>query len=211
MHKLKAQILSFPRLSSVVLVLLMGCLAALPCSAQTAATLYGAVTDAGGAAIPGASVTVTDVGTAVVTKTTTDASGNYSFPSLSAAGYSISVSAPGFKTEDIKGIILQVNQKAREDVKLQVGSVDTKVEVTGEAPLVDTSSASVGTVIDQREVVDLPLNVRRFGALAILVPGTVPDAGAGSVSGGFANSTFGSPFSESTYAANGLAPPVTTP
>ncbi len=98
---------------------------------------------------------------------------------------------------------MQVNQKAREDVKLQVGSVDTKVEVTGEAPLVDTSSASVGTVIDQREVVDLPLNVRRFGALAILVPGTVPDAGAGSVSGGFANSTFGSPFSESTYAANG--------
>ena len=203
MNKLKAQILSFPRLSSVVLVLLMGCLAALPCSAQTAATLYGAVTDAGGAAIPGASVTVTDVGTAVVTKTTTDASGNYSFPSLSAAGYSITVEAPGFKTEDIKGIVLQVNQKAREDVKLQVGSVDTKVEVTGEAPLVDTSSASVGTVIDQREVVDLPLNVRRFGALAILVPGTVPDAGAGSVSGGFANSSFGSPFSESTYAANG--------
>jgi Carboxypeptidase regulatory-like domain len=202
-NKLKAQILSNPSLSAVVLVLLMGCLAALPCSAQSAATLYGAVTDAGGAAIPGASVTVTDVGTAVITKTTTDASGNYSFPSLSAAGYSITVEAPGFKTEDIKGIVLQVNQKAREDVKLQVGSVDTKVEVTGEAPLVDTSSASVGTVIDQREVVDLPLNVRRFGALAILVPGTVPDAGAGGVSGGFANSTFGSPFSETTYAANG--------
>ncbi len=203
MNKLKAQILFHPGLSSFVLVLLMGCLAALPCSAQSTANLYGAVTDAGGAAIPGASVTVTDVGTAVVTKTTTDASGNYSFPSLSAAGYSISVSAPGFKTEDITGIVLAVNQKAREDVKLQVGSVDTKVEVTGEAPLVDTSSASVGTVIDQREVVDLPLNVRRFGALAILVPGTVPDAGAGGVSGGFANSSFGSPFSESTYAANG--------
>ena len=169
------------------------------------------MTDAGGAAIPGATVTVTDVGTAVVTKTTTDGAGNYSFPSLAPAGYSISVAAPGFKTEVLTGITLLVNQKAREDVKLQVGSVDTKVEVTGEAPLVDTSSASVGTVIDQREVVDLPLNVRRFGALAILVPGTVPDAGAGNVGAGFANSSFGSPFSESTYAAKELARRATTP
>jgi hypothetical protein len=202
-NKLKAQILFHSRLSYVVLVMLMGCLAALPCSAQSSANLYGLVTDAGGAAIPGANVTVTDVATSVVTKTTSDAAGNYSFPSLAPAAYSITVEAPGFKTEDIKGIVLAVNQKAREDVKLQVGSVDTKVEVTGEAPMVDTSSASVGTVIGQRDVVDLPLNVRRFGALAILVPGTVPDAQVGNTSGGFANSSFGSPFSESTYAANG--------
>jgi carboxypeptidase family protein len=202
-NKLKAQILSNPRLSAVVLVLLMGCLAALPCSAQSAANLYGTVTDAGGAAIPGASVTVTDVGTSVVTKTTTDGSGNYSFPSLAPAGYSITVESPGFKTEVLTGIVLLVDQKARVDVHLQVGSVDTKVEVTGEAPLVDTSSASVGTVIGTRETVDLPLNVRRFGALATLVPGTVPDAQGGTTGAGFANNAIGSPFSEETYAANG--------
>ena len=80
MNKLKSQILFYPCFSSVVLVLLMGFLAALPCSAQSSANLYGTVTDAGGAAIPGATVTVTDVGTAVVTKTTTDGAGNYSFP-----------------------------------------------------------------------------------------------------------------------------------
>ncbi len=203
MNKLKAQVPSNPRLSLIGLALLICCLATLPCSAQSSANLYGTVTDAGGAAIPSAKVKVTDVATGVVTNTTSDSSGNYSFPSLAPAGYTVTVEAPGFKTEELKGIILAVNQKAREDVKLQVGSVDSTVEVTTAAPLVDTSSASVGTVIDQREVVDLPLNVRRFGALAILVPGTVPDAGAGGVSGGFANSSFGSPFSESTYAANG--------
>ena len=203
MNKLKAQVPSNPRLSLIGLALLTCCLATLPCSAQSSANLYGTVTDAGGAAIPSAKVKVTDVATGVVTNTASDSSGNYSFPSLAPAAYTVTVDAPGFKTEELRGITLTVNQNAREDVHLQVGSVDSTVEVTTAAPLVDTSSASVGTVIDQREVVDLPLNVRRFGALAILVPGTVPDAGAGGVSGGFANSSFGSPFSESTYAANG--------
>ena len=203
MNKLKAQVPLNPRLSLVGLALLICCLATLPCGAQSAANLYGTVTDAGGAAIPSAKIKVTDVATGVVTNTTSDSSGNYSFPSLAPAAYTVTVEAPGFKAEELKGIILTVNQNAREDIHLQVGSVDSTVEVTAAAPLVDTSSASVGTVINQREVVDLPLNVRRFGALAILVPGTVPDAGAGGVSGGFANSSFGSPFSESTYAANG--------
>jgi hypothetical protein len=202
-NKLKAQVPLNPRLSLVGLALLICCLATLPCGAQSAANLYGTVTDAGGAAIPSAKIKVTDVATGVVTNTTSDSSGNYSFPSLAPAAYTVTVEAPGFKAEELKGIILTVNQNAREDIHLQVGSVDSTVEVTAAAPLVDTSSASVGTVINQREVVDLPLNVRRFGALAILVPGTVPDAGAGGVSGGFANSSFGSPFSESTYAANG--------
>jgi hypothetical protein len=202
-NKLKAQVPSNPRLSLIGLTLLVCCVATLPCTAQSSANLYGTVTDAGGAAIPSAKVKVTDVATGVVTNTTSDGSGNYTFPSLAPAEYSVTVEAPGFRTEELKGITLLVNQKAREDVKLQVGSVDSTVEVTTAAPLVDTSSASVGTVIGQQQVVDLPLNVRRFGALAILVPGTVPDTNVGNSSGGFANSPFGSPFSEATYAANG--------
>jgi hypothetical protein len=201
--KFKARIPSISRLFCCSLILLLSCLATLPASAQTAATLYGLVTDAAGAALPGASITATNVATGVLSKATADAAGNYNFPDLAPAGYSLTVEAPGFKTEVINGIVLEVNQKARKDVQLQVGSVDTKVEVTGAAPLVDTSSASVGTTINQRDVVDLPLNVRRFGALAIVVPGTVPDTNVGNVSGGFANSSFGSPFSEETYAANG--------
>jgi hypothetical protein len=201
--KTKSHLSRYPHLSFVLLALLIGCLASLPCSAQTSANLYGTVTDAQGAAVPGAKVAATDIATGVVTNTTSDASGNYSFPSLAPAGYKVTVDAPGFKTDALTGITLLVDQKARVDIHLQVGSVDSTVEVTSAAPLVDTSSASVGTVIGQREVVDLPLNVRRFGALAILVPGTVPDTNVGNSSGGFANSSFGSPFSESTYAANG--------
>jgi hypothetical protein len=191
------------RFSAVLLALFISCLTSLPARAQSAANLYGAVTDPGSAAIPGAKVKATNVATGVATDTTADSSGNYSFPDLAPATYTIAVDSPGFKTTVEKGITLAVAQKARLDVHLQVGSVDTEVDVSGAAPLVDTSSASVGTVIGTRETVDLPLNVRRFGALATLVPGTVPDAQGGTTGAGFANNAIGSPFSEETYAANG--------
>src|SRR6202035_168458 len=92
---LNGQVPCRPRLSSILLVLLICLVGTLPSLAQSAATLHGTVTDAGGAAIPSAKVTVTDVATSVVTNTTADGSGNYSFPSLAPAGYSITVEAPG--------------------------------------------------------------------------------------------------------------------
>ena len=177
---------SFSTFLRIPPVLLTALLATPLARAQSAATLYGSVSDPGSAAIPGAKVRATNVGTGVNTDTTADSSGNYSFPDLAPATYTITVDAPGFKTEILKGTTLQVAQKARLDVHLQLGSVDTEVDVSGAAPLVDTSSASVGTVIGERETVDLPLNVRRFGALATLVPGTVPDAQGGTTGAGFA-------------------------
>ncbi len=161
------------------------------------ATLTGKVTDPSGAAIPGATVTATDVATGQSSKNVTDPTGGYNFVSLVPAAYSVTVEKEGFKTSVQTGITLQVDQKASLDIQLQVGSVATRVEVSGAAPLVETNSASVGTTIGERDVVDLPLNLRRFGALATLVPGTTPD------NGGFANNQFGSPFSEESYSANG--------
>ncbi len=193
MNNCKPALSQFSRLSAVLALLIL-CLASIPGHSQTAATLYGQVTDASGAVIPAAKVKATNIATGVNADTTADSSGNYSFPDLSPADYTLTVDAPGFQTEILKGTKLEVAQKARLDIKLQVGSVDTQVEVTGAAPLVDTSSASVGTVVGARETVDLPLNVRRFGALATLVPGTVPDAQGGSAGAGFANSNLGSPF-----------------
>jgi hypothetical protein len=144
--------------------------------------------------IPDAQVTVKDVDTGFATKATSDATGSYIFPWLRPARYELTVESKGFKSTVISGIVLLVNQKARIDVQLQVGDVTTKVEVQGTAPLVETTSASVGTVIGERQAVDLPLNLRRYGALATLVPGTT------TTNGGFASNT---PFSENAYAANG--------
>jgi len=161
------------------------------------ASLTGRVTDPTGAAIPDASVTATDVATGKATKTMSGPTGDYTIPSLMPATYSVTVEKEGFKTYVESGITLLVDQHARLDAQLQVGNVSTRVEVSGSAQMVETNSASVGTVIGERDVVDLPLNLRRFGALATLVPGTTTD------NGGFANNQFGSPFSEASYTANG--------
>ena len=148
------------------------------------ATLSGTITDSAGGVVPDASVTLTNTQTGISAKTTSDPTGNYILPSLSPGDYRITVEKAGFKATVISGITLLVNQQARIDAQLQVGAVATSVEVSGATPLVQTTTASLGTVVGEREVMDLPLNLRRFSALE-LVPGTVPD------NGGFASSAFG--------------------
>lgn len=164
------------------------------------ASLYGSVTDSSGAAIPDATITATNVTMGIETKTATDAAGNYILPSLPPAAYNITVEKSGFKTAVISGVTLLVDQKARVDAQLQVGAVTTSVQVSSAAPLVETKTASVGTVVGEREVVDLPLNLRRITTLAVLVPGAIDMRGYG----GAAAVTGGSPFSENTYTAGGV-------
>ena len=163
------------------------------------ATLYGNVTDSSGAAIPAASVTAQNAETGVAVTGSTNEAGSYSFPSLLPGTYNLTVARPGFSTQVTSGITLLVTQQARLDVQLNIGQVTTKVEVNGSAPLVETSTASVGTVIGERQVIDLPLNLRRLTALATLVPGTISASGFGygSLLAG------GSPFSEDTYVSAG--------
>jgi len=163
------------------------------------AALYGSVMDQSGAAIPGVSITVTNQETGVATKGVSDAAGNYSFPSLTPGTYSIAAEEQGFKGKIISGITLLVTQQARMNVQLEVGQVTTHVEVKGAAPLVETSTASVGTVIGESQVSDLPLNLRRLTSLATLVPGTV----SASAFGYAAYLAGGSPFSEDTYVSAG--------
>jgi Carboxypeptidase regulatory-like domain len=170
-----------------------------PAVAQTtSATLSGNVKDPSGASMLGVTISAINVDTGIVTKTKTDQLGRYTFQSLSAGNYRILAEMQNFKTTEISGITLTVYQKATVNIFLQVGVVSTRVEVSGAAPLVSSTSASISTVISGQQSVNLPLNARRVGALAILVPGTVTD------NGGFANSALGSPFSETTYVASGL-------
>src|SRR2546428_745201 len=198
MESLKSGEGAFPLRLSILAVALMLVFSLPPSYGQIVnATLSGTITDPTGAAIPEASVTATKVATGAATKATTDGAGNYSLPSLPPGTYKLTVEKTGFKATVLSGIQLLVNQQAVVNAQLQVGQVTTAIEVSSAAPLVETTTASVGTVIGEREVVDLPLNLRRFGALAVLVPGTTTD------NGGFASQSFGSPFSEQAYAANG--------
>lgn len=165
---------------------------------EVGATLLGTVTDPAGAAVPDASVTATNNATGHTATARTGQDGSYVIPALPAGTYTIAVEHTGFNKAVQTGITLVVFQRARIDVQLHVGTIATTVEVSGSAPLVESSTATVGAVMDTRQVVELPLNIRRFGNLPLLMPGTVPDRG------GFSANIFGSPFSETTYTSNGL-------
>src|SRR5437867_1847946 len=164
---------------------------------EVGATLFGTVTDPAGAAVPEASVTITNRDTGKTASVKTQSDGSYLVTSLTPGTYTVAVEHPGFKKSVQTGITLVVFQKAQLNLQLEVGETSTTIEVTGAAPLVEAGSASVGGLVDERQVTELPLNIRRFGSLPLLFPGTVPDRG------GFSSNIFGSPFSETTYAANG--------
>jgi hypothetical protein len=142
------------------------------CLAQvTTGTIVGTVTDASGAGVAGATVTVknTDKGTSMAYQT--DQSGSYRAPFLIPGTYSVTVEKPGFRTDIHSGIILQVDQQAKVDFKLSVGQVTENVTVTAAAPLVESQSASLGQVVNEQAVQALPLNGRNFAQLVWLAPG----------------------------------------
>ena len=133
--------------------------------AQAMGEIVGTVTDASGAVVPSAKVTVTDEGTGLSRLAAANAQGYYVVPSLRPAQYDLSVKASGFRTYIQKGITLQVNQTATVDVRLQVGAITQEVTVSGAAPLVNTTNGTVSEVVNQRRMVDLPLNGRNAADL----------------------------------------------
>lgn len=136
----------------------------------TSAKVVGTITDPSGAAIPHASVTLTNVGTNVDFKTTTNGAGNYTVI-VPVGSYTMSVRATGFQTTKVSAFKLNVSQVARVDQKLQLGRVTQQVQVSAGAVALQTEATSVGTVIGSREAVQLPLNGRTFVQLAWLSPG----------------------------------------
>ena len=147
-------------------------LTALTTFAQTDSTqILGLLTDPSGAVIAGATVTAKRVATGDVRSTTSNESGNYIFPLLSIGEYELTVTAAGFKSEVRTGIVLQLQQKARLDFMLQVGQQVERVEVAASAPLLRTEDATLGSVVENKRIVELPLNGRNFAQLATLMPG----------------------------------------
>lgn len=157
--------------------------------------ISGTVSDSSGAAIGGSTVTLTNLDTNGTTQIKTDASGNYSFPSILPGRYKIQAEKTGFKSFSRQPIIVEIESGLKVDVVLPVGAASETVEVTGEAPLLQPETNSLGQVIEQRTVTDLPLNGRNPIALAELVPGVVPQ---GQPSAG--NSSTGSPVGANPFA-----------
>jgi len=166
---------------------------------EVTARLAGTVRDPAGALVPAAALAATNTNTGVVMRTSSDASGSYIFPTLAPGTYVLAVEKPGFTATTVSGISLNVDQKANVDVMLQVGRVTESVNVQGAAPLVDSTSASLGTVVDEHPILDLPLNLRRTGELALIVPGTVDTTNRSLAS---ANGN-GSGFNDNSYSGSG--------
>jgi len=141
---------------------------------QETATITGEVRDANGSVVPKATITVTNVETNVSIKSETNDQGLYTVPSLKPGPYSITVEKAGFKKLVRSGVTLQVNQVARLDVNMQVGELTNAVEIVEAATLLETETSSRGSVIDQKKIVDLPLNGRDYNQLALLSPGVLP-------------------------------------
>jgi len=159
-------------LRSTLAVSVFATFSARPLEAQVdTGSITGTVTDASGAVVSGAKVTLTNEGTAASLSTTTGAAGNYEFNPVRIGNYKIDVSAQGFKTSSEVHVGVDVSSNVTRNFKLQPGSVSETVEVTSEAPLLQSQDASVGQVVNQKNVNDLPLNGRNFTFLAQLAAG----------------------------------------
>ncbi len=196
----------FPTRRKVVLVtsvmLILLALGAWEVQAQTTGTIYGQITDSAGAAITKAAVTVENLETNITRTTTTNTEGAYTFALLPVGTYAIKVEAQGFKAYEKKGLELQVAANLRADLKLEVGQVAEGVNVTGEAPLVDTANATLGKVVEEQRIVDLPLNGRNFLQLGVLQAGVTPPlVGINVVGSGTNNTPGGTAFN---FAVNGM-------
>src|SRR6184192_2219612 len=181
---------------AVSALLLVLCLSVPPLQAQVdTGSILGTITDASGAAISGAKVTLTNEGTGAALSTTTGADGVYKFTPLKVGSYKVTASYQGFQTITQTNIEVNVGTDVVINFNLKPGAVTQTVEVVAAVPVLQTQNASVGQVIDSRSVNDLPLNGRNFTFLAQLSAGVnTPQA---DTRGNAANGAF---------AANGLRP-----
>src|SRR5215471_3919345 len=153
-------------------------LSALSSFAQTA-RIAGRATDRTGAVVPGTFVTVTNTQTGAERKIVTNEEGYYSAPLLQPGEYRVTVEHAGFKPVSRAGVKLDVDQRAELDFVLEIGGVSERIEVTAAAPQLNTVEGSQGQVIENRRVVEFPLNGRNYNELALLSAGAVqPLAGA---------------------------------
>lgn len=183
-------------------------------------TLLGTVLDSTGAAIPGAEVTVTSEETGVSSKTTSGPQGFYTFPNLNPGQYTVTADVKGFKKLTSQHNTVLVEQDTRVDLTLSPGAINEQVTVSGQTPLVESTSSDLGETIDQTQISSLPVNGRLVALVMQLAPGTTPAAwgagnpedasGAASTApggggGGDYTSANGFPFEGNLYLVDGVS------
>jgi hypothetical protein len=196
-----AKILAMPFVFSwfVTLVLLAPTVA----FAQATGAIVGVVTDDSGAVLPGATIEITNTGTNQVRTAITGMDGHYSVPLLQPGPYQVKSTLAGFKTFVREGITVAVDSTSRVDVRLSVGGLEETISVRADAPLVETSNATLGIVVDEKKVQELPLNGRNFTQLGTLLPGVVaPPAGLGGADGNATPGGFGA--TTAGFSVNGM-------
>ncbi|MDX1978766.1 MAG: TonB-dependent receptor [Bryobacteraceae bacterium] len=166
--------------SATVFLSLLIC--GLPAAAQYGrGVILGTVTDPSGGAVPGIRVTARNLATNETREFTTDDAGGYTFTALLAGKYEITAAGGQFKTTNVPDVELRVNSQVRVDVVMQLGALSETVVVQSTAAQLQTNTAAMGTVIDNRTMIELPLNARNFYDLVALTPGAIRVRGASSV------------------------------
>ena len=163
--------------------------------AQATGQVAGVVTDPSGRVVPGATIELLSVATGKARPATSESDGSFTFPLVDPGVYQLRASMAGFATNVTRDVEVAINGTTRVEIHLQIGSTAQEVTVTGAAPLVETTNATMGVVVDRQSIVDLPLNGRNFAQLGTLIPGVIaaPSALGGAQGnatvGGFGNAT----------------------
>jgi hypothetical protein len=194
--------------------LVLACILLLSASAitlgQSTATLDGTVTDPSGGAVPNVKVTATNQATGVGSTTETDAAGVYLFPSLPIGVYRLDAQVSGFRTATVPNLKLEVASALTQNIQLIVGQASQVVEIVAESGAIETTTNSIGQVINDKTVQDIPLNGRHFTDLSLLTPGTVTPPANGFLGfplrgqGSFAINTAGQREDTTNWLVNGI-------
>src|SRR3954463_1112706 len=177
---------------------------------QNAAKIVGTVSDQSGAAVVGATVTVKNTGLGVERTTQTNSTGSYEVPALPPGTYSVQVQMTGFETQVAKNLVLQVSQNSVQNFGLKVATTSEVVTVEATAPVIESTTMTVGQTINQRTVQEIPLNGRHFVDLGLLIPGSVTPPQNGFLTaplrgqGSFAFNTAGNREDTVNFMVNGI-------
>jgi Carboxypeptidase regulatory-like domain len=161
------------RSSLLRLIVFAAMSAALALGQVATGNIRGTISDPSGGVLPNCTVTVVHTNTGLTREVNTNESGDFNVPSVPVGEYKVTAGVRGFQTKTLTGLVLQVDQTAIVPITLEPGAVTQTVEVTAAAPVLDSQTSSLGQVIENKRIVDLPLNGRNPFALGVLAGGTV--------------------------------------